>query len=168
MLKTAVFPLQWKVIPALFVGALAFSATLSIAQAPAVSVKTPAQIGALEASLRQQAAAGEGLATAYLEKYPQYYTQLIVRTKSGEVEIHQQFDEMAIVLDGNATIFTGGTAQNPRVLRPGELRASTAPGGTPATMAKGTVIYIPVDTPHRVVVPAGGFIAYIDVKIAHR
>jgi mannose-6-phosphate isomerase-like protein (cupin superfamily) len=152
---------------AFLIAAIDICAIASIAQKPAVSTRTSSQMETLESSLRKQAAAGDGLATAFIEKYPQYYTQLIVRTKSGEVEIHQQFDEMAIILDGHATVLTGGNPQNVRVVRPGEQRASTAPGGAPTAMAKGALLYIPVSTPHQVIVPPGGFVAYLDVKIAH-
>lgn len=148
--------------------ALAVCAVLSAAQTPAVSVKTTAQIEGLESTLRQQAAAGNGVAAAFIEQYPQYYTQLIVRTASGEVEIHQQYDELVIVRSGSADVYTGGTPQNLRTIKPGELRGSAAPGSTPTSLKAGTLVYIPAGTPHQVIVPPQGAVAYIDVKVLHR
>lgn len=143
------------------------SAMMAAAQAPQVSVKSSGDIDLIESSLHRQAAAGEGLAAAMLEQYPQYYTQLIVRTRSGEVEIHQNYDEVMIIRNGSATVYTGGDPQNLRTVRPGEQRGSGAIGGKPTTLAPGTLAYIPAGTPHQVVVPAQGSIAYIDIKVAH-
>ncbi|HVZ83571.1 MAG TPA: hypothetical protein VG893_07830 [Terracidiphilus sp.] len=143
-----------------------FSAS-AISQTSSATVNSADQIAALESALRQQAKSGNGTASAYLVQYPQYYAQLIVRTSSGEVEIHQRFDEIMIVLDGEAEVLCGGTPQNPHTIRPGELRAPAAVGGMPTRMMKGTVIHIPQDTPHHVVIPAEGYVAYLDIKIAH-
>jgi mannose-6-phosphate isomerase-like protein (cupin superfamily) len=148
---------------------LAVCAALSVAQASqGVSVKTPRQMDDLQSALRQQATTGDGVAAAFLEQYPHYYTQLIVRTKSGEVEIHQEYDELMIVRDGNAAVYTGGKPQSFRTIKPGELRGPAVSGSTPTALVQGTLVYIPVGTPHQVIVPLGGAITYIDVKIAHR
>jgi mannose-6-phosphate isomerase-like protein (cupin superfamily) len=92
---------------------------------------------------------------------------LVFRDKSGEVEIHNQFDEIMIVIGGKATVVTGGTAKNIRTLRPGELRGTSILDGTQNPMEKGNMVHIPVNTPHQVFVPAGGSVTYIDVKIEH-
>lgn len=152
---------------AVLLAAITMGSVLCAAQGPAVSVNMAGQVRALESSLREQAESGNGTASAYLAQYPRYYAQLIVRTKSGEVEIHQQFDELMIILDGDAKVMTGGSPESPHSIRPGELRSSSAPGATPIAMAKGNVIHLLAGTPHQVIVLAGGFIAYIDVKVAH-
>jgi len=155
----------------LWLGVLVAAAVLGIpayaADTPAVQVETASQIQALVSSLRKQAQAGNGLAIATLAQYPNHYSQLIVRTRSGEVEIHQKFDEMVVILDGEAKVITGGTPQNPRSVRPGELRSPSASGGTPAAMATGNLLHLVAGTPHQVILPPGGFVAYIDVKVAH-
>jgi mannose-6-phosphate isomerase-like protein (cupin superfamily) len=152
--------------PGFLLAAATLGLALCAAQSPAVKVNTASQVEALESALRKQAGSGNGLATAYLAQYPNHYSQLIVRTRTGEVEIHQQFDELIIVVDGEAKVMTGGIPQNPHSIRPGELRASSAPGATAVAMSKGNVIHLVSGTPHQVIVPAGGFVAYIDVKVA--
>lgn len=144
---------------------LACVALSCAAEDPAVHVNTTAQVQALESSLRKQAQAGNGTAIAYLAQYPDYYAELIVRTKSGEVEIHQQLDELMIIVDGDAKLMTGGTPENPHTVRPGELRSSSAPEATPMAMAKGSLIHLRAGMPHQVTVPAQGFVAYIDIKV---
>lgn len=135
--------------------------------APAVEVNTASQLQALVSSLRKQAEAGNGIAIANLAQYPNHYAQLIVRTRSGEVEIHQQFDEMVIILNGEAQVITGGTPQNPHSVRPGELRSASATGGTPVAMGTGNILQLVAGTPHQVILPPGGFVAYVDAKVAH-
>ena len=151
---------------ALVVAAVLVSPSYAV-DAPVVQVNTASQIQALVSSLRSQAQAGNGIATAYLAQYPNHYAQLIVRTRSGEVEIHQQFDEMVIMLDGTAKVITGGTPQNPHSVRPGELRSSSVSGGTPIAMATGNILHLVAGTPHQVILSPGSFVAYVDVKVAH-
>lgn len=149
------------------VAAAALGSTACAVDGPAVAANTASQLQALASSLRNQAQAGNGIATAYLAQYPNHYAQLIVRTRSGEVEIHQQFDEMMIILDGDAEIITGGTPQNPHSVRPGELRSPSVSGGTSVAMATGNLLHLIAGTPHQVILSPGGFIAYIDVKVVH-
>jgi mannose-6-phosphate isomerase-like protein (cupin superfamily) len=137
------------------------------AQSPGVETFSSDKIAALEKSLHAQADASAGMATGPIAKYPGFYTMLVFRDKSGEVEIHNQFDEIMIVIGGKATVVTGGTAKNIRTLRPGELRGTSILDGTQNPMEKGNMVHIPVNTPHQVFVPAGGSVTYIDVKIEH-
>jgi mannose-6-phosphate isomerase-like protein (cupin superfamily) len=138
-----------------------------VAQAPKVETFSAEQVSSLEESLHAQADASNGAATGPIAKYPEFYTMLVFRDKSGEVEIHNQFDEIMIVTGGKATVVTGGTPQNVRTLKPGELRGTSIDDGTPNPMEKGNMVHIPANTPHQVFVPAGGSVTYIDVKIEH-
>jgi mannose-6-phosphate isomerase-like protein (cupin superfamily) len=139
----------------------------ALAQAPGVQAVSAEQVAALEQSLHAQADATNGTATVDLARYSGYYTQLVYRDRNGVVEIHSQFDEIMIVMAGNATVITGGAAQNVKTTKPGELRGTSILGGTPAEMEKGNLVHIPANTPHQVFVPSGGSVTYIDVKIAH-
>lgn len=143
------------------------AAAQAMAQTTGVQAVSAEQAAALEQSLHAQADATNGTATGDLARYPGFYTQLVYRNKNGVVEIHTQFDEIMIVMDGKATVFTGGTAQDVKTTKPGELRGTSIQGGTPAEMKKGNLVHIPANTPHQVFVPSGGSVTYIDVKIAH-
>jgi len=137
------------------------------AQEQTVQPFTGEEIVAMQPALKASADAGNGTATRLLVQQPDFYSSLIFRDKSGEVEIHQNFDEVMVVLEGNATVKTGGTAENVRPLRPGELRGSSATGATPHALSKGAVVHIEANTPHQVFVPPDGHLLYIDVKIKH-
>lgn len=98
---------------------------------------------------------------------PDFYNSLIFRDRSGGLEIHETFDEVIVVLEGNATLKTGGKPENVRTLKPGELRGSSAMGATPHVLSRGAVVHLEANTPHQVFVPRNGRVLYVDVKIRH-
>ena len=74
--------------------------------------------------LKEQADQGKGLASKILEKYPDHYTMLAFREKDGQAELHKEEADVMFVLDGNATLVTGGSILNPQTTGPGEVRAT--------------------------------------------
>ena len=70
------------------------------------------------------------------------------RTGPGEVEFHTWVTDIMYVLDGEATVVTGGEMVEPRQTGPGEMRASATRGGAPQRLAKGDVMVIPAGVPH--------------------
>lgn len=70
------------------------------------------------------------------------------RDKAGEAEMHQYDTDIFYVLDGSATLVTGGDLVDGRQTGPGELRGSAIVGGTPRTLSSGDVISIPRNVPH--------------------
>ena len=63
-------------------------------------------------------------------------------------EIHTEDADIVYVLDGSATLVTGGTAVNTKETAPGELRGDSIQGGETRQLAKGDVIVIPAGMPH--------------------
>ena len=86
------------------------------------------------------------------------------RVAPGEVEIHEHDTDIFYIVDGSATLVTGGTAVEPKTTAPGEIRAREIAGGTPHQLAKGDVIVIPSGIPHRFTAVSGTFLYYI-VKV---
>ena len=70
------------------------------------------------------------------------------REKPGLVEVHDHETDVIYVLDGTATLVTGGTLVEPKVIAPGETRAPNVEGGDTRQLAKGDVVVIPPGTPH--------------------
>lgn len=147
--------------------ALCLAAMPCLAQSPGVQSISPEQIAAAESTLRIEAERSHQPAVKPLQKYPGFYTALIYRTETGEVEIHKLFDEIVVVVDGDATVRTGGKAIDVRTIGPGEMRGKSAGGASPIILKENTVVTIPAGTPHQVFVPAGGHVTYLDVKIEH-
>lgn len=138
-----------------------------LAQSIGVQSVSSDQMTATESALRAEAERTHEPAVKLLEKSPHFYTSLIYRNKTGEVEIHTNFDEIVMVVNGDATVKTGGKAIDVRTIAPGELRGKAAEGASPTSLRQNAVVTIPAGTPHQVVVPDGGHVTYLDVKIEH-
>ena len=127
------------------------------AEAMAAQVKTLTEAA-------QKSATGIGVVT--LEKYPTHYSMLVVRAKTGQVEIHANYDDVFVVLDGEATEMTGGTVVDARTTPDGETKGSRLEGGVSTPVGKGDVIHIAANTPHWMVIAPGKSCAYYLEKVA--
>ncbi|MBI3049187.1 MAG: hypothetical protein HYY76_12845 [Acidobacteria bacterium] len=73
---------------------------------------------------------------------------LAQRRGSGEVEVHDTTNHVFIIVEGEATMVTGGTLVDARQTAPGQIRARDVQGGQTYQLTKGDVITIPAKTPH--------------------
>jgi glc operon protein GlcG len=86
------------------------------------------------------------------------------REAPGEVEYHERVTDVMHVLEGTATVVTGGEMVDTREVGPGELRARTSEGGTRHRLAKGDVLAIPSGVPHQFVEVSDPFLYFV-VKV---
>src|SRR3569833_745279 len=93
--------------------------------------------------LQQQAAKGDGSASETLDKYPHHNTMLAFRQKSGGGELHQNFADMFVILDGHATIVIGGSVVDQKTASPGEVRGKSVEGGKRRDVTAGDLVHIP-------------------------
>jgi quercetin dioxygenase-like cupin family protein len=93
-----------------------------------------------------------------------YRVQTSRRIKPGSVEIHEKETDIFYVVDGAATLVTGGTAAEPRTTRPGQIAAKDIAGGETRQIQKGDVIVIPAGVPHWFK-GVDGFVNYLVVKV---
>jgi mannose-6-phosphate isomerase-like protein (cupin superfamily) len=70
------------------------------------------------------------------------------RRAAGDVEIHEKTNHVFIIVEGEATFVTGGTAMDARQTAPDQRRAKSIEGGQTYHLTKGDVITIPSKTPH--------------------
>lgn len=70
------------------------------------------------------------------------------RDAAGMAEVHELDADIIYVLEGSATLVTGGTAENLKATAPNELRGSGIHGGETRRLAKGDVLIVPKGTPH--------------------
>ena len=115
--------------------------------------------------LQAKATAGDGSASETLEKYPHHYTMLAFRQSSGGGELHQNFADVFYILDGRATVVTGGTLVDEKTTAPGEIRGKSVEGGTRQDVKAGDVVHIPAGMPHQTLVSPGSSVAYFVVKV---
>ena len=70
------------------------------------------------------------------------------RTAPGQAEIHARDTDVLYVLDGEATLVTGGHAVSTKTTAPDELRGISIDGGETRSLNKGDVVVIPAGVPH--------------------
>jgi glc operon protein GlcG len=82
------------------------------------------------------------------------------RDKSGLAEIHALDTDIIYVLEGTATLVTGGRAVEPKEIAPNEIRGSRIEGGVTRQLSKGEVIIVPNNTAHWFKEVNGEFLYY--------
>jgi glc operon protein GlcG len=70
------------------------------------------------------------------------------REAAGVAEVHDWETDIMYVLEGSATVVTGGEVVDPKVIEPGQVRGSMIRGGEFRRVGKGDVVVIPAGTPH--------------------
>jgi len=70
------------------------------------------------------------------------------RDAPGIAEIHTRDTDIIHVLEGTATLVTGGTAVEAKTIAPDEIRGKEIQGGESRRIGKGDVIIIPNGVPH--------------------
>ena len=118
-----------------------------------------------KALLADAAKSPEGLALAILQKSPNHYAELVARVKTGGAEVHADWDDVFIFMDGEASEIIGGTVIDPKDTGNGETRGAKVTGGKATPIHKGDVLQIPAKTPHQMIVPAGKTVTYYVVKV---
>jgi len=91
----------------------------------------------------EQVAKGGSLLTA-----PNLSVTIAHRSEPGQVEVHDKETDTLYVLDGSATIVTGGTMIGGNVTAPGQHRGTDINGGQARQLAKGDVMVIPAGVAH--------------------
>jgi glc operon protein GlcG len=70
------------------------------------------------------------------------------RAAPGQAEIHARDTDVIYVLEGTATVVTGGSVVDGRNVAPDELRGASIEDGTERSIAPGDVVVIPNGVPH--------------------
>jgi uncharacterized protein GlcG (DUF336 family)/mannose-6-phosphate isomerase-like protein (cupin superfamily) len=70
------------------------------------------------------------------------------REGPGLAEVHDWETDVVYVLEGSATVVTGGIVVDPKVTEPGQVRGPVIQGGESRRIAKGDVVVIPAGVPH--------------------
>ncbi len=151
----------------LSIGMMAGLGQFSWAQeAPSPDKYSPAELAAMEKKLEAKAAsASTGLASETVKKYATDYSMLAFRTKSGQAEQHEKFADFYVVLDGEATLVSGGKMVGGKTTEAGELRGDSIEGGKETKLAKGDIVHVPANIPHQLVLAKGATFQYFIVKV---
>jgi glc operon protein GlcG len=77
------------------------------------------------------------------------------RVEPGLAEIHTRDTDVIYVVEGSATLITGGKAIDGKEIAPNEIRGSKIEGGQEHSITKGDVIIIPNGVPHQFTAVSG-------------
>lgn len=75
--------------------------------------------------------------------------QVALRTQSGEVERHRDWNDTILIIGGRGTEWLGGSPAGFRQTADGEWRGGTNKGAAPQMFGPGDVLFIPAGTLHR-------------------
>jgi mannose-6-phosphate isomerase-like protein (cupin superfamily) len=116
--------------------------------------------------LAKAQANASGNAGILLAHYPNHYMNLNVRVKPGGAELHTHWNDIFVVLDGEATEVTGGTIPGMTMDAKGEGHGAMVVGGAEQKLHKGDVLHIAAGTPHQTVLEPGKTFTYFVIKVA--
>ncbi len=106
----------------------------------------------------------EGAVLSGAAKGENYMVHASRREKAGLAEVHDLDTDIIYVLDGTATIVTGGRSVEPKAVEPNEHRGTSIESGETRQLKKGDVLIIPKGTPHWFKQVDGTFLYYV-VKV---
>ena len=122
---------------------------IAIAGAQALTVERAATGDVRHVPRREvQAAYGKGETGETLISAAQYRVNASRRDGPGQAEIHLTDTDIFYVLEGSATLVTGGELIEAQAVGTGEIRGIGIRGGTERSLGRGDVITIPAGVPH--------------------
>jgi len=141
---------------------------LGVARAQQVDHYTPSVLLEQAKPLQEKAGSSAGSASETLQKYGVDFTMLSFRSKDGLPELHEKFADIFVVVDGSATLLSGGELSNPTSIGPGEMHGTAILHATTISLAKGDIVHIPANTPHQLLIPKDGTFTYFVVKVKEK
>jgi mannose-6-phosphate isomerase-like protein (cupin superfamily) len=141
---------------------------ITCATAQQVDHYTPESLIERAKPLKEKAATGNGSAAETLQKYGVDFTMLSVRSQDGAGELHEKFADTFVIIDGSATLVSGGELANPTPLSPGEMHGTSVVHGNSMSLAKGDVVHISANTPHQLLIPKGSTLTYFVIKVREK
>lgn len=96
---------------------------------------------------------GSSVESAFVKGMPlveveNYKVHASHRDGPGMAEIHERDTDIVYVLEGTATLVTGGEAVDAKTTAPEEIRGAAISGGSERRLVKGDVVIIPNGVPH--------------------
>ncbi len=132
--------------------AVTLVAAVAGAQPPAAqTMKTfasSADVAALAAKAKSERKEGQPVVAERILQLAPYNANLEYRASVGPAAVHQREAEMFYVIDGSATLVTGGKLTNESRTNAENLSGTGIEGGMSRAVAKGDFVIVPENTPH--------------------
>jgi mannose-6-phosphate isomerase-like protein (cupin superfamily) len=133
---------------ALALAALASAASAQTAPVGSTSFAAAADLRTTVAAMGRAMKPGQGFAWQPVLQDGGRVAALEYWKKPGRPAVHPDQAEYAIVIAGAGTLVSGGTLDQPDVVKPDLTEGSRIVGGTTRTLAAGDVFLIPAGVPH--------------------
>ncbi|HLG97079.1 MAG TPA: cupin domain-containing protein [Bryobacteraceae bacterium] len=130
--------------------ATAFAAS-ALAQPSAPSMKefaSSADVQAMIAKAKRERKEGQPLVAQRILQLAPYNVNLEYRASVGPASIHEKEAELFYVIEGSATMVTGGKLTEEKRTNPENLSGAGIEGGESRPIAKGDFIIVPENTAH--------------------
>jgi len=132
--------------------ALSIAFTLvALAQQPPAAPKTYTSAADVQAMIAKAKAArkeNQPTVTDRILQLPPYGANLEYRASVGPAAVHEKEAEMFYVIDGSATLMTGGKLTAETRTNADNLSGTGIEGGMSRNIAKGDFVIVPENTPH--------------------
>ena len=125
-------------------------AAAGFAQPPATpkTYTSAADVQALIAKSKSERKGDAPIVTQRLLQLAPYGANLEYRAAVGPAAVHEKEAEMFYVIDGSATLMTGGKLTNEKRTNAENLTGDGIEGGKPQAISKGDFVIVPENTPH--------------------
>jgi mannose-6-phosphate isomerase-like protein (cupin superfamily) len=118
------------------------------AQKPTKLFTSASDLTALIAKAKSERKEGQPLVAEPMLELGSYDGHLEYRASVGPAAVHEKEAEMFYVIDGSATMMTGGKLANEKRTDAANLNGTGIEGGNSRNIAKGDFILVPENTPH--------------------
>ena len=125
----------------------------------AVMYVTPREVTQLTSKLTDHAG------THFLVRKDTYGQELVYRDGSGVPEVHANWADHFVVIEGEATLILGGKVVDEKETAPGEKRGTSITGGKSYVLTPGTSITVPPGMPHWTVLKPGAHFRAVVFKL---
>jgi glc operon protein GlcG len=126
-------------------GTFAAGANISIGKARTASAQNGSEAITYFDKNKVSAAFAKGMPLIEISNYKVHASR---RTEPGMAEVHVKDTDIIYVLEGSATLVTGGTVVDGKTTAQDEIRGAEISGGQAQKITKGDVIIVPAGTPH--------------------
>ena len=139
--------LGYLIIPTLLLCTSAIAAPVDEAHLPP---KTFADASEIQKLITQAAKDHEPgtFSSQYIAALAPYHVNLEYRTTATPPAVHLKEAELIYVISGSGTLTVGGTLENSRPGKPGNLGGTATKGGADELLEPGTFVFVPEGQPH--------------------
>jgi len=105
-------------------------------------------VTAMIAKAKSERKENQPIVAAPILQLAPYNASLEYRAAVGPAAVHEKEAEFFYVIDGSATLMTGGKLVNEKRTNPENLTGTAIEGGSSQAVAKGDFVVVPENTPH--------------------